>query len=89
VNTVTVRVFDGKAPVVECTTVVVVRANDTPPRIIEIEANPSVLWPPNHRLVPVRVKVRAEDCGPIACRIVSVESNEPVGHDPDWIVWGI
>lgn len=86
-NTVTVRVSDGKAAVAQCSTIVVVR-DTRPPRIIEVKANPHVLWPPNHRLVPVRVTVRAEDCGPIRCRIVSVRSNEPVGHEPDWIITG-
>ena len=39
-------------------------------------------------MVPVTLTVRAEDCGPIRCRIVSVRSNQAVGNEPDWVITG-
>ncbi|HEY7411983.1 MAG TPA: M36 family metallopeptidase [Vicinamibacteria bacterium] len=60
-------------------------------------ANPSLLWPPNHKLVPVQVSYGATDnctaVGAIA-ESVSVTSDEPVNGNgdgntsPDWIVDG-
>ena len=57
-------------------------------------ADPSVLWPPNHRMVNVTVSYDVTDNCPLppgSCTL-SVISNEPVlghgsGHtSPDWIV---
>ncbi len=67
--------------------------DETPPTITGVSANPSVLWPPNHRLVDVIVDYNVTDnCpSPPDCTL-SVTSNEPVlghgsGHtSPDWIV---
>jgi predicted extracellular nuclease len=66
-----------------------------PPCIQRLRATPDTLWPPDHRLVPVTVKVTAtDDAGAPSCRITRVTSNEPVsgrhaGHTtPDWIVTG-
>ena len=66
-----------------------------PPVIHSMNATPPVLWPPNHKLVPVRVSVRAgDDAGALACRIVEVTSNEPVSHPgvkrraADWQITG-
>lgn len=57
------------------TTVTVV--DTTPPVIDSIRATPNVLWPPNHRLTPVRINVEATDaCGGLRARVVSIESNE-------------
>ena len=86
-HTITVRVSDGKAPVVECSSVVVVQ-DTKPPRIKKIQADPRKLWPPNNKLVPVTLTVRAEDCGAFQCRIISVRSNQAVGIEPDWIITG-
>lgn len=68
----------------------------TPPTIVSAAASPAVLWPPDHRLVPVALSVTASDaCSTTpACRIVSVSSDEPVvgwgsGHTwPDWVITG-
>jgi hypothetical protein len=73
-----------------------VKVVDTkPPRIRRVRATPDVLWPPDHRLVPVVVRVDATDAGGVpSCRITQVTSNEPVsgrhaGHtSPDWIITG-
>jgi hypothetical protein len=88
-NVVTVWVSDGKAVPVACTTSVIVR-DSTPPRIISIKATPSVLSPPNNKLVPVTLVVQAtDDSGPVTSRITSVRSNEPVdGSSPDWVITG-
>ena len=70
-----------------------VTVNDTEaPVITGASANPSVLWPPNHALVPVTVNYTASDnCGSVTCTL-TVTSNEPInGTDdgdtsPDWII---
>lgn len=64
------------------------------PVITGAAANPSVLWPPNHRMVNVRVDYSVTDsCGPVTIRL-SISSNEPVNGTgdgdtaPDWEVVG-
>ena len=44
-------------------------------------ANPSVLWPPNHKMQNVLIEVGAQDlCSTsVSCKIVDVESSEPQG----------
>jgi hypothetical protein len=70
-------VSDGTAPAVTCSTTVTVQ-DTTPPVITRIAATPSTLWPPNHKLVLVGIRVLARDvCGPVTSKIVSVTSNEP------------
>ncbi len=87
-HAIALRVSDGKAPEVECATTVTAR-DRKPPKILSLKANPKVLWPPNHQLVPVKVTVQAVDsCGPVTCRIVSVHSSEPVDAGPDWVITG-
>jgi hypothetical protein len=84
-----VVVVNGIASVPTTTTV-----SNPPPTITGVSANPSVLWPPNHRLVDVTVSYDVTDNCPLppgSCTL-SVTSNEPVlghgsGHtSPDWIV---
>jgi uncharacterized delta-60 repeat protein len=67
----------------------------TPPTIESASVSPSVLWPPDHRMVPVRVWVSAhDDSDAVTCAIVSIRSNERVdgrfdGHtSPDWVITG-
>ena len=70
----------------------------TPPVISSVSANPNVLWPPNHKMVPVTMGVSVADvCSPSvrsSCRIISVSSNEPVDGlgdgdlAPDWVITG-
>jgi probable HAF family extracellular repeat protein len=51
----------------------------TPPAIRSLAAWPSVLWPPLHQMVAVRVRVTARDAvdpSPV-CRVTSVTSSEP------------
>jgi hypothetical protein len=58
----------------------VVKVQDTiPPVISSVSASPNVLWPPNHKMVPVQVSVSATDtCDPNpTCLVTAVASNEP------------
>ncbi len=69
----------------------------TPPVIGSAAADPSVLWPPNHRMRAVAVEVANTDlceAAPADCRITDVASNEPVDGPgdgdtaPDWEITG-
>jgi hypothetical protein len=93
-TTVTFTATDDSGNVATATTTVTV-VDTTPPRIDSVRANPATLWPPNHKMVPVRVVPGVFDvCDAApACRILSVISSEPVtgkGDDtsPDWVVTG-
>ena len=60
----------------------------TAPSIAAISATPKVLWPPNHKLVPVSVAVDATAlCGPPACTIASIASDGP-GDEGDVVITG-
>ena len=49
-----------------------------PPTISSVAASPSVLWPANHKMVPVTITVVASDnTGVTSCQITSVTSSEP------------
>lgn len=68
----------------------------TPPVVRSVVPNPSVLWPPNHQMLPVRLAVDVADAADPApvCRIVQVTSSEPedgLGDGstaPDWAITG-
>jgi hypothetical protein len=60
------------------------------PAITNVSANPSVLWPPNHKLVDVTINYSVTDnCDQPSCTL-SVTSNEPINGigdgdtSPDW-----
>ena len=56
----------------------------TPPVINSVTAVPSVIFPPNHKMVLVTVLVDATaTCGPPVCKIVAIASNEPIDDDRD------
>lgn len=75
-HSVLVSASNGQTASATCSTTVSVR-DTTPPTISRISAMPSVLWPPNGRMVPVRIDVEAQDnCGPTRCKIVQVQSSE-------------
>lgn len=68
----------------------------TPPDILRLTANPSSLWPPDHKMVPVTVTAQVVDNGdanPLV-HIISVSSNQPVNGtgdgdtSPDWEITG-
>ena len=68
------------------------------PTINDLLATPSVLSPPNHKMVPVTISVTVTDnCDAHvleSCRIISVTSNEPISGTgdgdsaPDWEITG-
>ncbi|PYQ50633.1 MAG: hypothetical protein DMF59_10310 [Acidobacteria bacterium] len=85
-NVVTLTVSDGFTTASD--TVAVTISDTVAPAIRTVTATPSVLWPPNHKMIPVTVTVAASDiCDPaVRCRIVEVTSNEP--DDEAWKIDG-
>jgi len=90
-TSVTLTVTDNHGASSQCTGTVTV-VDNTPPTISGASANPSTLWPPNHKMVDVTVGYNATDnCGPVTCSL-TVSSNEPVNGTgdgdaaPDWEV---
>lgn len=55
-----------------------IQIDDTPPTLT-CSVDPATLWPPNHKLVPVRVSVQMADdlSGPAAFALTAARSNEP------------
>jgi hypothetical protein len=93
-NTVVVSVSDGIAPPVTCTTTVAI-IDTIPPVILSASVTPDVLWPPNHKWIPVEVSITATDqCSSVVTKIASITSNEAVnakgsGHTaPDTQITG-
>ena len=56
---------------------------DTTPPIVTVHADPSELWPPNHRMVHVHVEVEVIDCSSYEVFLDSVTSNEPPNSTGD------
>ena len=59
----------------------------------QVVASPTVLWPPNHKLVRVTLRASVSDLGgPAAWSIVGVQCNEPANARgdgntlPDWSI---
>jgi hypothetical protein len=64
-------------------------ADTTPPVVTAISVSPEVLFPPNHKLVPVEIKVTAvddTDPNPVS-GITGVFANEPIDAT-DWRITG-
>ena len=77
-------------------TVVVTVVHEAGPNIGTVSVGPALLWPPDHRMVPVSLTVAATDTcdtAPVA-RIISVASNEAINGlgdgdtAPDWEITG-
>jgi hypothetical protein len=93
--TVTWTYDDGNGNIATQAQTVIVK-DTTPPNIWKLIASPSVLWPPNHKMVPITLTVSASDnCDSNSiCQIVSVISNEPENglgdgdKAPDWEITG-
>jgi hypothetical protein len=87
---VTYTVSDGYNTSAATRTVNVV--DTTPPVISAVSPNPSVLWPPNHQFITVRLRYSAVDNSGASTCSVGVLSNEPVNGRgdgdtaPDWRV---
>jgi sugar lactone lactonase YvrE len=72
---VTLRVIDRSGEAGTQTTSLAVQ--DTAPPQLTIASLPSLLWPPNHRLVDVAFAVTAVDqCGPASVTLAAVTSSE-------------
>ena len=63
----------------------------TPPVISGLSADPSSLWPKNHKLRDVTINYTATDgCAGVNCQITNITSNEPINGTgdgdtaPDW-----
>jgi hypothetical protein len=74
----------------------IVTSDTQAPAFVSVDPSRKIIWPPNHRMVPIAIQVELVDLidpKPTA-RIVSVSSNEPVdgagdGHTvPDWQITG-
>jgi hypothetical protein len=85
---VTLTVTDSKNPSSQsqCTGTVTVQ-DKTSPAITMGSVSPSVLWPPNHKMVNVTIIYNATDnCGQPVCKISSVTSNESISRSDYAIV---
>jgi hypothetical protein len=88
-------VDDGKGGI-EWDRVLITVKDTTPPVITQITTKPNVLWPPQHKMVPVTLTVTGTDncAGAPVCKIISVSSNEPINGigdgdtAPDWQITG-
>jgi hypothetical protein len=64
----------------------------TAPNIASVTPSQTILWPPNHKMVGLTLRVNVSDVADAApsCRIIGVTSNEPVNGSgdgdtaPDW-----
>ena len=77
-----------------CEDLLILLTDTEPPRISAVAA-PDLLWPPNHRMVPVTIlDAVSENCSSVSRQIVSVTSNEAPGgppapaRGPDWQITG-
>ncbi len=90
-NILAVGVTDG-TNAASCTTSVTV-VDTTPPVLSQVVASPTVLWPPNHKLVRVTLRASVSDLGgPATWSISGVQCNEPANArgdgntSPDWSI---
>lgn len=87
VHTVTLRVTDSEGET--STDEVIVDVQDNTPPLVDLMVDPTVIWPPNHKMVDIHATVDVIDCTPVTIALVSVTSNEPdndIGdgnHEPD------
>lgn len=94
VNTLALTATDSEGHVATCESTITVE-DTIAPVITKTSVNPEVLWPPNHKMVPVKVRALVEDaCGAASWKIVEVRSNQAVdakgsgNTSPDWRITG-
>jgi len=94
INTLAVTATDSSGNVSTCSATITV-VDTTPPVIVSTSVSPEVLWPPNHKMIPVRVSAVVTDaCGATTWEIVSISSNQAVDArgsgqtSPDWMITG-
>jgi hypothetical protein len=92
--TITAKDLEGNTSTCEFT--VTVEAGSEP-KVENVTAQPSVLWPPNHKMVNVSIKADIESECPtseVSCKILEVNSNESDNGSGDgntsgdWMVTG-
>jgi len=78
VHAIQLTVSDGKGGISTDSLTITVK-DKTAPEILALSTHPDRLWPPNNRMVPVRVQISVEDtCDPQpVCRVTAVSSNQP------------
>jgi len=89
-TTVTCTATDASGNVGTCSFDVTVEAATV--TIVHASANPSMLWPPNHKMVDISFNLDIDNpCGlELTCRVLDVSSNEPINGlgdgntEPDW-----
>jgi hypothetical protein len=94
-HTFNLMVSDGRGGTDDDTISVTVQ-DTIPPTIESLTASPSLLWPPNHKMVSVAVEAHPSDSRDPepTCTITSVSSNEPIDGPgdgaaaPDWQITG-
>lgn len=98
-NKVAVTVTDLAGSQTSCESTIILQ-DTIPPVIKKATLSPESLWPPNHKMVPVSLRVVVKDACCVAnWKIVSVTSNEAVGTGkddgkgsgnttPDWVITG-
>jgi len=80
---VTILVKDASGNSATCTATVMVTDTTAPEISPDASANPSTLWPPNHKMVPVTLNYSATDeCDSSPACTLSVTANE--GGPADW-----
>ena len=94
VNILTITATDSAGNETICD--IIVNAEDTiAPVIKSLDVNPKVLWPPNHKMVPVMVDAQVQDaCGETTFEIVSITSSQAEDAKgsgntaPDFVITG-
>ena len=89
-NTITWTYADAQGNIATQAQTIIVQ-DTTPPQIDQLSATPNVLWPPNHKMIPVTITAAALDncsASPMS-KILSVSVNEPInGARSDWEITG-
>jgi len=80
---VTFSVSDGTASDTKSATIVVTDVTNLPPNCSAAVATPFVIWPPNHKMVPISIRGVTDDSGVPAITITGIFQDEPVNSGAD------